>query len=86
MGLATPPCRKTCATKTHKTTEETDNLVLEEEGSSLQRLMTLSGESRKETTKPTSLLKNRRITIGTWNVRIMYEAGKMAEVAAEMRR
>ena len=46
----------------------------------------LSGESRKAATKPTTLLTTRKITIGTWNVRTMYEAGKMAQVSAEMRR
>ena len=48
--------------------------------------MTLSGESREEATKPTTLLSTRKTDIGTWNVRTMYEAGKMAQVAAEMRR
>ena len=48
--------------------------------------MKLGGESRKEATKLTTLLTTRKITIGTWNVRTMYVAGKMAQVAAEMRR
>ncbi|KAK7110325.1 hypothetical protein V1264_014219 [Littorina saxatilis] len=48
--------------------------------------MTLCGESRKEATKPTTLLSTRKTTIGTWNVRTMYEPGKTAQVAAEMRR
>ncbi len=47
--------------------------------------MRLCGESRKEATKPTTLLSFRRINIGTWNVRTMYESRKTAQVAAEMR-
>ena len=36
---------------------------------------------------PTTLLSTRKnLNIGTWNVRTMYEAGKTAQVAAEMRR
>ena len=36
---------------------------------------------------PTTLLSTRtNLNIGTWNVRTMYEAGKTAQVAAEMRR
>ena len=35
---------------------------------------------------PTTLLSSRKINIGTWNVRTMYEAGKTAQVAAEMGR
>ncbi|XP_028649227.2 LOW QUALITY PROTEIN: uncharacterized protein LOC114645554 [Erpetoichthys calabaricus] len=46
--------------------------------------MTLEGESQKEAIEPTNLLSTRRTLIGTWNVRTMYETGKMAQVAAEM--
>ena len=36
---------------------------------------------------PMTLLSTRKpLNIGTWNVRTMYEAGKTAQVAAEMRR
>ena len=36
---------------------------------------------------PTTLLSTKEHSnIGTWNVRTMYEAGKTAQVAAEMRR
>ena len=50
--------------------------------------MTRSGESQShlEATQPTTILSTRTTTtIGTWNVRTMYEAGKTAQVVAEMR-
>ncbi|XP_065261983.1 uncharacterized protein LOC135879876 [Emys orbicularis] len=47
--------------------------------------MALGVESREEATKPITLLATRRITIGTWNVRTMYESRKTSQVAAEMR-
>ena len=61
--------------------------VLEEVGPGLPGRMVCCGQSRKEATMPTTLLstmKNLNITI--WNVRTMYEAGKTAQVASEMRR
>ena len=51
--------------------------------------MTQGGESRKlpETTLPTTILSTRATTtIGTWNVRTMFEAGKTVQVAAEMKK
>ena len=49
--------------------------------------MTPCGESRMtlEATRPNTLLGNRAIRMGTWNVRTMYETGKTFQVAAEMR-
>ena len=49
--------------------------------------MTCWGQSRKEASEPTTLMSTRTTTtIGTWNVKTMYEAGKAAQVSAEMRR
>ncbi|KAK7107318.1 hypothetical protein V1264_015265 [Littorina saxatilis] len=51
--------------------------------------MTPGGESQSnpEAVRPTTILTTRTTTtIGTWNVRTMYETGKSAQVAAEMRR
>lgn len=47
--------------------------------------MKLSGESQSlEATRPTTILSTRATTnIATWNVRTMYEAGKLAQIAAE---
>ena len=42
--------------------------------------------SRSEATRPTTIISTRiTTTIGAWNVRTMFEAGKTAQVAAEMR-
>ncbi|KAL3872739.1 hypothetical protein ACJMK2_035943 [Sinanodonta woodiana] len=51
--------------------------------------MTPDGESQShlEDVRPTTIVSTRTTTtIGTWNVRTMYETGKSAQVAAEMRR
>lgn len=50
--------------------------------------MTPGGESQSnlEAIRPTTIISTRTtINIGTWNVRTMYETGKSAQVAAEMR-
>ncbi|CAM5093877.1 unnamed protein product [Eretmochelys imbricata] len=49
--------------------------------------MTASGESQKEATgMKTEVLNTKRKTkLGFWNIRTMYEAGKLAQVRAEMR-
>lgn len=48
--------------------------------------MTCRGESRKEALGLTTLLSTRTTTtIGSWNIRTLYEAGKTSQVAAEMR-
>lgn len=51
------------------------------------RQRTPCGESQrqKETTRLKTLLGPRNINIGTWNVRTMDEAGKTAQIAAEMK-
>ena len=47
--------------------------------------MNVSGESRKETNdrKMEVLSAKTKTNIGFWNVRTMYEAGKLAQVTAE---
>ena len=49
--------------------------------------MTHGGESQQEATLLKTILSTRAITtFGAWNVRTMYEAGKTAQVSAEMRK
>ena len=45
--------------------------------------MKLGDESRKEVTERNSLLSSRIARIGTWNVRTMFETGKVFQVARE---
>ena len=48
--------------------------------------MTSGSQSRKEASGPKTLVSTKTtIKIGAWNVKTMYEAGKAAQVAAEMR-
>ena len=47
--------------------------------------MTRGSENRKEAAMSTPLLLPKATTLfSTWNVRTMYEAGKSAQIAAEM--
>ena len=55
-------------------------------GSSQDTRMNDSGESQKETTdRKIEVLSAKIKTIGFWNVRMMYETGKLEQVTAEMR-
>ena len=45
-----------------------------------------SGQTRKESTGPTTSSSNKSLRIASWNVRTMYEAGKTSQVTNEMRR
>ena len=85
LGPVPPSCKKQNTTKTSTNTQYSP--VLGEGGPAAAGLMTCWGESREEALVPTTLLSTRAtITIGAWNVRTMYEAGKTTQVAAEMRR
>ena len=86
MGLTTPPRQTFLVTET-PTRELREDMALGESSASTRRLMTLCGESQEplEATGPTTLLSTRKnITIGTWNVRTMYQAGKTFQIAQEM--
>ena len=71
---------------TERATKTTNNLHADLPRSSNR--MTASGESRKETTgvKLEVMNAKTKTRIGLWNVRTMYETGKLAQVTAEMRR
>lgn len=61
--------------------------VLREDGPTAGESMMPSSVSLLEATKRTTIISTRTTTnIGTWNVRTMFETGKTAQVAAEMRR
>ena len=68
------------------TTETTTEPVLGKEGSASAGIMTYGSQSRKEASGLRTLISTKTtIKIGAWNVRTMYQAGKSAQVAAEMR-
>lgn len=72
---------------TETSTETRYTSVLKEGGPTVVGPMTCRGESQPEAPGPTSLLSTKdTITIGSWNIRTLYEAGKTAQVAAEMRK
>ena len=48
--------------------------------------MTPSSQSREDAAEPTSPPSSKVLRIGSWNVRTMFEAGKRAQVLAEMQR
>ncbi|KAK7110430.1 hypothetical protein V1264_014307 [Littorina saxatilis] len=86
-GLTTHPWKKIPVTE--RSTRDTRNIsALGEDGSPAGELMKHGGESQMplETTEPTTIMSTRTTTtLGTWNVRTMFETGKTAQVAAEMR-
>lgn len=65
-----------------KTSQILEEKVLEKED---KRTPCDESQKQKETTTLKLLLGLRNINIGTWSVRTMYEAGKTAHIAAEMR-
>ena len=64
-----------------------DNSVLVEDGPPVGDVMTPGSESQPlKAARQTTIISARTTTtiIGTWNVRTKFEAGKTAQVAAEM--
>ena len=86
-GPAPPPCKKQTATKTQTRENPKDISVLGEDESSAGELMTPGSESQDlEAARQTTIISTRTTTtIGAWSVRTMFEKGKTAQVAAEMR-
>ena len=87
-GPAPPPCKKQTATKTQTREKPKDISVLGEDESSAGELMTPGSESQDlEAARHTTIISTRTTTtIGAWNVRTMFEKGKTAQVAVEMRK
>ena len=82
----TLPCKKIIVTKTPKRVAK-DISVLGEDGFLEEENKTPKSESQNlEAIRPTTIISTRTTTIiGAWNVRTMYETGKAAQKAAEMR-
>ena len=74
-------------TETSTTNSAIEQNLGSSEGDSVRVNMTRYSQSHQEAAQPTTLLTSKQTNlIGTWNVRTMYETGKTAQVAAEMRR
>ena len=72
-------------------TETEDNQISINNGDATRALSSrimLLGQSQKEDQKPTALIMNpkNKTRIGNWNVRTMFETGKVGQVAREMKR
>lgn len=86
VGPTTPPRKKRNVTDS-RTRNSKVTKALGEDGLIAGESMTPSRESLLEATRPITIISTRTITnIGTWNVRTMFETGKTAQVASEMRR
>lgn len=86
MGPTTLPRKKNNVTDS-RTRNSKVTKALGEDGPTAGDSMTPSRESPLEATRPTTIISTRTTTnIGTWNVRTIFETGKTAQVAAEMRR
>ena len=51
--------------------------------SAVEEGMTSRSQTRKEASRPTSLLSSRHLRMGSWNVRTLYETGKLALLKEE---
>ena len=87
VGLTPLPLKNLYVTKT-PTRENQNNSAQGTDAPSAEGPMTRGSESQNmEATQPTYILSTRtNITIGAWNVQTMYQTGKAAQVAAEMRK
>lgn len=84
VGSTTPP-RKTNSVAKASTTKYNQH-DWGEEGPPQRRFMKHCSQSRKDVARPTPLLTPRNtIKIATWNIRTLYEVGRTAQVAQEMR-
>ena len=83
MGLTPPSCKKIHVTETSIIESETGRG--EEAGQPQDGSLTVISESRKEADGPTadSLQPKKKTRIGTWNVRTLYQTGKLSQVVNE---
>ena len=83
MGLTTPSCKKQLVTET--STIENASGDRGDAGQPHDGSLTVASESRKEADSPTAdtLKPNKKSRIGTWNVRTLYQTGKLSQVVKE---
>ena len=83
MGLTTPSCKKLLVKETstnEKATGDRGEADQPQDGS-----LTVASQSRKEADSPTAdtLKPNQKSRVGTWNVRTLYQTGKLSQVVNE---
>ena len=83
MGLTTPSCKKQLVKET--STNETAAGDRGDADQPQDGSLTVASESRKEADSPTAdtLKPNKKSRIGTWNVRTLYQTGKLSQVVKE---
>ena len=83
MGLTTPSCKKQLVTET--STIENASGDRGDAGQPHDGSLTVASKSRKEADSPTAdtLKPNKKSRIGTWNVRTLYQTGKLSQVVKE---
>ena len=83
MGLTTPSCKKQLVTET--STIENASGDRGDAGQPQDGSLKVVSESRKEADSPTAdtLKPNKKSRIGTWNVRTLYQTGKLSQVVKE---
>ena len=83
MGLTTPSCKKLLVKETstnEKAAGDRGEADQPQDGS-----LTVASQSRKEADSPTAdtLKPNQKSRVGTWNVRTLYQTGKLSQVVNE---
>ena len=83
MGLTTPSCKKLLVKET--STNESATGDRGEADQPQDGSLTVASQSRKEADSPTAdtLKPNQKSRVGTWNVRTLYQTGKLSQVVNE---
>ena len=83
MGLTTPSCKKLHVKET--STNESATGDRGEADQPQDGSLTVASQSRKEADSPTAdtLKPNQKSRVGTWNVRTLYQTGKLSQVVRE---
>ena len=88
VGLVTPTCIKEKLLQKQQEEANGQSRCLESDGASQNASMTRADESPKEVSSSrTRVFRAKNITrIGTWNLRTLFESGKLAQAIREMKK